>query len=364
MEGCWNKILEERIMKKTLIILASALVCLIACNKMDNPVTDKNKINTETHEITLTVSLEGSGEDTKTSYGVNGSALKCTWKEGDQLTLVTYDATASSSTLKTIDNITLTSGKGKTSGSFTGTITGTPGAYYRVIYPAVTQTESEPYNSYVHGSGGVVSISQGSTYVELKMSLYNRIMQSGGNGNLVHLSNCPMTGYGTITAGVLSPASLDNRCSVLKITATLPDSWAGKTLYAVKVGNNTDNNFTSATVTYGFRNSDSMVVVSGGGGVEKEGAAIGLGMWWDADYTPNRYGGLSVNNDLTDRKITVYYPYFPNASVDFNSGSILFLYGYESSDSYMLNSSGIEIARKTLTTTVDNKRGAIYTLNF
>ena len=350
-------------MKKTLIVFATGLVCLAACDKIDNPVKDNNIIDTETHEVTLSVSLEGSDEDTKAAYTVSGSALKCTWEEGDKLTLVTYDADGSSSTLKTIDNITLTSGKGKTSGTFTGTITGTPGAYYRLIYPAVTQTASEPYTSTVYGSGGTVSISQGSTYVQLQLSFFNRIMQQGGTGgNIKHLNNCPMLGFGTITAGVLSPASLVQQCSILKITATLPDSWAGKTLYAVRVYNDTYNNFNNSPVTYGFRNSSSMVKVSGT--VTKSGTAVGLGWWWDGEYTPNRYGGLSVNTDLTDRAITVYYPYFPNVSEDFQSGSILYLIGYESSDSYMLNGAGIEIARKTLTNTVTNARGKMYRINF
>ena len=60
----------------------------------------------------------------------------------------------------------------------------------------------------------------------------------------------------------------------------------------------------------------------------------------------------------------MYYPYLPSISNDFSSSSTLYLYGYDSSDAYMLNGDGIEIARKTLTTTVDNKRGAIYMLNF
>ena len=75
-------------------------------------------------------------------------------------------------------------------------------------------------------------------------------------------------------------------------------------------------------------------------------------------------GNGDVDKDLEDRKITIYYPYLPYISNDFNSGSTLFLYGYDSSDSYMLGGSGIEIARKTLTTTVDNNWGKVYTLNF
>ena len=349
------------IMKKTVIIV-SALVCLAACSKTEIATPDNNSINPETREVTLTVSLEGSGEDSKTSYAVDGSALKCTWSAGDQLTLVTYDATASSSTLMTIDNLTLSSGKGKTSGTFTGTITGTPGAYYRILYPAVTQTESAPYKSVANGSGSIVSISQGSTYWEVTLSLFNRVMQSGGNGNMNHLRNCTLMGFGTITGGVLSPVSLSNRFSILKITATLPETWKGKRLYAVKVGTNLDNCFSSSP-TYGSRSSDSMVIVSGGG-QEKQGPAIGLGTFWDGDYTPARYGGIEVDKDLEDRKITIYYPYLPYISNDFNSGSTLFLYGYDSSDSYMLGGSGIEIARKTLTTTVDNNWGKVYTLNF
>lgn len=352
-------------MKTNVILLASALVCLAACNKVENSSLVKTgEINPETHEITLTVSLDGADDDTKAGYTASGSALKCTWADSDKLTLVTYDATSNSSTLQTIDNLTLSSGKGKTSATFTGTITGTPGAYYYVIYPAVTQTASEPYQSVKQGSGSIVSISQGTTYLEVGVSLFNRIMARSGKGNnLRHLDDCLMMGFGTITAGALSSVSLKNYFSILKITATLREDWAGKKLYAVRVASSTDNCFHTG-ITYGLRNSNSVVIVSGGN--TKSGTAIGLGLGgsWDGTYTPDRYSGIEVNYDLDARQLIMYYPYFPNISTDFNSGSTLYLYGYDSSDAYMLNGDGIEIARKTLTTTVDNKRGAIYTLNF
>ncbi len=345
-------------MKKTFII-ASALVCLAACSKMETANPNNNTINPETHEITLTVSLEGDGEDTKTSYSDDGSALKCSWITGDKLTLVTYDATESSSTLKTIDNLTLSTVKDRTTATFTGTITGTPGAYYRVIYPAVTQTETSPYESLELGSGSIVSITQGSTYLEIKLSLFNRIMQTA-SGNRNHLRQCVLMGFGTITGDVLSPVSMANRFSILKITATLPETWAGKKLYAVIVKSDLCTCFMSEP-TYGCTNSNSMAMVRGNN--DRSGYSIGFGTFWDGNYTPSRFGGLEVKY-ITERKITVYYPYLPSISNDFKSGSTLSLNGYDSTDSYMLNGSGIEIARKTLTTTVDNAAGKVYTLNF
>lgn len=96
----------------------------------------------------------------------------------------------------------------------------------------------------------------------------------------------------------------------------------------------------------------------------KTGSAIGFGSFWDGDYTPNRFGGISVDYDLEGRMITLYYPYIPAADNDFTTGSTLILSGYDNSESYMTESGGIEIATKDLTTTVDNAVGKVYTLSF
>ena len=235
-ENLFNE--EDNVMKKTFIITISALVCLAACNK-NNPISSDtgNAMNPETQEITLSVSI-GSDDDTKVAYSKSGNALKSQWEEGDKLTLITYNCVGEyNSTLATIDNLTLASGKGTTTGAFTGTITGTPGAYYRLIYPAVTQTTSAPYKSAqipadvpaVNSRGSVVTVSQGTEMVEITLKLHEMLNMMGTSTK--HLSNCPMLGYGTITGGVFSAATLRQECSILKMNVTLSDTWKDKTLY-------------------------------------------------------------------------------------------------------------------------------------
>lgn len=59
-------------------------------------------------------------------------------------------------------------------------------------------------------------------------------------------------------------------------------------------------------------------------------------------------------------EMTIYYPYLCVPAKDFTTGSTVKLYGRDTPT----GGSNIEIASKTLTTTVDNDRGRMYTINF
>ena len=348
-------------MKKTLIILASALVCLAACNK-SNPVSSDlgNKMNPETQEITLSVSI-GSDDDTKVAYSKSGNALKSQWEEGDKLTLITYNCVGEyNSTLATIDNLTLASGEGTPTGSFTGTITGTPGAYYRLIYPAVTQTTSAPYKSVqipadvpaVNSRGSVVTVSQGAEMVEIALNLHGLLNMVGTKIN--HLSNCPMLGYGTITEGVFSAATLRQECSILKMNVTLSDTWKDKTLYYVQVNESGSSPF-FMNVTWRLSSGDKMSSPS-------STSAWGPNLWVGGGWTIDGDNPAVSIGRVVDAgtKMTIYYPYLCVPAKDFTSGSTVKLYGRDTPT----GGSNIEIASKTLTTTVDNDRGRMYTINF
>ena len=358
-ESLFNE--EDNVMKKTFIITISALVCLAACNK-NNPISSDtgNAMNPETQEITLSVSI-GSDDDTKVAYSKSGNALKSQWEEGDKLTLITYNCVGEyNSTLATIDNLTLASGKGTTTGAFTGTITGTPGAYYRLIYPAVTQTTSAPYKSVqipadvpaVNSRGSVVTVSQGAEMVEITLKLHEMLNMMGTNTK--HLSNCPMLGYGTITGGVFSAATLRQECSILKMNVTLPDTWKDKTLYYVQVTESGSSPF-FMNVTWRLSSGDKMSSPS-------STSAWGPNLWVGGGWTIDGDNPAVSVGRVVDAgtEMTIYYPYLCVPAKDFTTGSTVKLYGRDTPT----GGSNIEIASKTLTTTVDNDRGRLYTINF
>jgi hypothetical protein len=119
---------------------------------------------------------------------------------------------------------------------------------------------------------------------------------------------------------------------------------------------NNDKSFGALTSTMGFLYTNGHVAITGKtASAVTYGPIFGLGFLWNA---------YSVNDDLDGRKITVYYPYFPNGPVDYTNGTTLTLTGYETPESYRSNAGGTVIATKTLTTTVDNAAGKIYSLNF
>lgn len=354
-------------MKMNFTYVIMALAAIVACNKIDSLNTEETQeeqktVSPETRQITLNVSIEGGEDETKVSYSEDGYALKCKWSAGDQVTLVTYNATESSSTLATIDNLALSSGANSTTGSFTGTITGTPGAHFYVIYPAVTQTTTPPYKSELIPSdvpssqarGSIIDIQQGDPFVLLTLKM-THIMKQQGAKTLNHLRYCPMTGYGTITGGTLSSVTLRQECSILKISVTLPDSWNSKTIYGARIYNGGSANFYT-TAGRQFRNTSSFGV--SGATSSEYGPVLYFGSYWDADFTPVKPAGLKVEY-ITNKEMVIYYPYIPNLSKDFNTGNTLKLQGY-----YDLSLEAEDIASKTLTTTVDNDRGKIYRISF
>ena len=355
-------------MKKTLFWIASLSICLMACNKIDSEAPE-NPIDPETHEVTLKADIQ-SDPETRANYEIKGTGLKCTWASGDKITLVTYNADDHSSTLATIDNLTLASGSGKTSGTFTGTITGTPGAYYIVVYPAVTQTETPPYKSAQipkdvpasQSRGSVVTIEQGNNDLLLVLKVEAILMAAGSKTNVKHLNNCPMVGHGTVFDGVLSSTVLEQECSVMKLHYTLPDFWADKTLYSIYLNwtiSSTDQApFANQLIWKLGKNGQYAGLYNPAEGLSGRGPVLFIGHHWDADYTPVRPAGYNV--DDFGPEMILYYPYLaPQEKAPFPQ-SLLCLYGqYQPGtlDYY-------ELARKEVSSGKFNERGKVYTINF
>ena len=85
--------------------------------------------------------------------------------------------------------------------------------------------------------------------------------------------------------------------------------------------------------------------------------AYGIGHVSGAHLNPAVSFGRIVD---AGTEMTIYYPYLCVPAKDFTTGSTVKLYGRDTPT----GGSNIEIASKTLTTTVDNDRGRMYTINF
>ena len=358
-------------MKKTLYFIVSLSFCMMACNKFDAEVPEtKAHINPETHEVTLDASIK-SDPDTRVSYAAKNSGLKCTWDAGDQMTLVTYNADDRSSTLATIDNLTLDSGAGKASATFKGTITGTPGAYYLLVYPAVTQTQVPPYESVQvpndvprsQSLGHVIAIEQAGDDLVLILNV-GVLKAQGSKTNVKHLNNCPMIGRGSIHDGVvLSSTVLEQECSVIKLKYTLPSTWNDKTLYAVYL-----NWTTSATDQAPFadrlfwklgKDGQYAGLYATSPGFKDQGPFLYIGGHWIADYTPVAPAGYNVSDFGND--LILFYPYLaPQDKVPFPQSSVS-LYGRPDEE----NGLGyLKIAEKGISSGLMNERGKLYSLTF
>ena len=115
--------------------MAGALCAALGLGSCSNETEELNLPAVEgSRLVTLTVSLPDGGTDTRTAYAPDGSGLKVTWSEGDELT-----AMASSITKST--TFTLTSGAGTSTGTFTGEIPedATDGGNIIFYYPKVTE---------------------------------------------------------------------------------------------------------------------------------------------------------------------------------------------------------------------------------
>ena len=102
--------------KNRLFMMAGALCAALGLGSCSNEM-DEVAVPAEgaTRTVTLTVSLPDRGADTRTAYAADaeGTGLKVTWADGDELTALGKDL-AKSTTFK------LTSGAGETTATFTG----------------------------------------------------------------------------------------------------------------------------------------------------------------------------------------------------------------------------------------------------
>ena len=356
-------------MKKTLYFIASLSFCMMACNKFDAEVPEtKAHINPETHEVTLDASIK-SNPDTRVSYAAKNSGLKCTWDAGDQMTLVTYNADDHSSTLATIDNLTLDSGAGKASATFKGTITGTPGAYYLLVYPAVTQTQAPPYASVQvpndvprsQSRGQVVAIEQNDDYLLLILNV-GVLKAQGSKTNVKHLGNCPMVARGTIHDGVvLSSTVLEQECSVIKLKYTLPSFWDDKTLYSIYLNwttSSTDQAPFADQLFWKLGKDGQYAGLWSTQGYKERGPILSLGGHWIADYSPVEPAGYYVSDFGND--MILFYPYLaPQDQVPFPQSSVS-LYGRP--DEHGMGY--YQIAEKAVSSGLMNERGKLYSLTF
>lgn len=357
-------------MKKTLLFIALLSSCLMACNKFEAEVQETEAhINPETHEVTLDATIQ-SDSDTRVSYTAKNSGLKCTWVEGDQMTLVTYNADDHSSTLATIDNLTLDSGAGKASATFKGTVTGTPGAYYLLVYPAVTQTQAPPYQSeqvpkdvpQSQSRGQVIAIEQEDDYLALIMNV-GVLKAQGSKTNVRHLSNCPMIGRGTIHDGIaLSSTVLEHECSVIKLKYTLPSFWNAKMLYAVYLNWTTASTDQAPFADHLFwklgKDGQYAGLWSSTQGYKEQGPILYIGGHWIADYSPVEPAGYDV--DAYGKDMILFYPYLaPRDKALFPQTSVS-LYGRDEEHGYGY----YQIAEKEISSGLMNERGKLYTLSF
>lgn len=141
-------------MKKNLFLLAAALFGLAACSNNDEIVEEPA---VKGIPMTLTASI-GSPSSTRTAYEWDGTnkILKVTWKSGDKVSLVSYDASGVAQT----NDIFTTTGSGS-SAQFTGTYTGSETASrVCVVYPALTEADEYEFYYEDNASNRVFSISK------------------------------------------------------------------------------------------------------------------------------------------------------------------------------------------------------------
>lgn len=178
-------------MKKNLFLLAAVLLGMTACSNNDEIVEEPA---VKGIPMTLTASI-GSPSSTRTAYEWDGTnkILKVTWKSGDKVSLVSYDADGVAKT----NDIFTTTGSGS-SAQFTGTYTGsTTAPRVCVVYPALTKEDEYEFYYEDNITNRVFSISK--TTEKCAVNFSNA--QQRGNNDLSHLP------YYDLMYGVVSDLS-------------------------------------------------------------------------------------------------------------------------------------------------------------
>lgn len=259
---------------------------------------------------------------------------------------------------------------GKASATFKGTVTGTPGAYYLLVYPAVTQTQAPPYQSeqvpkdvpQSQSRGQVIAIEQEDDYLALILNV-GVLKAQGSKTNVRHLSNCPMIGRGTIHDGIaLSSTVLEHECSVIKLKYTLPGFWNAKMLYAVYLNWTTASTDQAPFADHLFwklgKDGQYAGLWSSTQGYKEQGPILYIGGHWIADYSPVEPAGYDV--DAYGNDMILFYPYLaPRDKALFPQTSVS-LYGRDEEHGYGY----YQIAEKEISSGLMNERGKLYTLSF
>ena len=156
-------------MNKSILLVAAAIGMLAAsCNK---EILDPQEDLTQT---TITISAKYDSNNSKVTYTESGSNITATWDAGDEL-IVCWNNHK--------NTLTLSSGAGTSSATFTGTITGTPSANSTLI--CFVKDKNNP---------GAVTVSDNGDY------LYTDGTFLGQDGTLAGAAKCNLY-YGTCFYG-------------------------------------------------------------------------------------------------------------------------------------------------------------------
>lgn len=202
--------------RKNIIIAGLAVVFAAACTKAPaEEQAGEENISGTAIPVSLEVSIGTEDPETRLTYelDVEGTALKSTWKKGDQISLITYDQNG-----RMMKNDVLTAESSGSSVKFTGTYTcpetvgSSARAGIRIIYPALS---GDPLASPVEPGQWNAYYTSGPYYIADKFLALpgTRKFIQPGDGILTYLP------YYTLMCG--SVTDLDNFLETGKFTTTL-----------------------------------------------------------------------------------------------------------------------------------------------
>lgn len=278
------------------MFLAVLALTAVSCQKnMDTPQETGTGV-----PVTLSVSI--STPNTKLAY-TEDSGLKAAWEVGDQISVVSLDASGK----MLFNDVFSTTGSGSTV-DFTGTFRGTEAASATIFYPALTEgNETDGYYSATPSGTYYSAYNSPALHHCIKDNEYIRY---GGDYQIINAINTPCSNlkYYTIMYGdadvekLKSDATLDvslkHASAMLKIKFTLPDTGAGCKVVSVGIDNN--------SFGVGYCKYEKLPVFAGG---TRYGYTFALGSTSDDKGTGD---GIQLGTGV--KEFTVYVP------VQFNSG--------------------------------------------
>ena len=208
--------MEEKNMKRNLIMLATLFVAVVACNKYESPVETPASSPVR---MTMTATI---GADTKITYVDEDNVLKAAWAAGDKVSLLAVDASG-----KLLSNDIFTAKAAGKTAEFEGTFANPANtAHVMVYYPALTEgegTEEKPYMSPVengYNETGVLCDSKvGSQYMRLRSTDYFLQKNNADPSSLNQYA--AMCGQAEMNGNEFT-VSLEHMAFVIKAVFTLP----------------------------------------------------------------------------------------------------------------------------------------------